>query len=117
MGGMKLYFSNGSCSLASHIALEEAGVKFEGQRLNLKEGEQNKPEFLKTNPKHKVPTIVLDDGTVLTENPAIISYVADTHPEANLLAKPGELARAKAQEWLAWCSSTPHSSFGPLFRN
>ena len=114
---MKLYFSNGSCSLASHIALEESGAKFETQRINLREGEQNKPEFLKINPKHKVPTLVLDDGTVLTENPAIISYVADTHPQANLLAAPGELARAKAQEWLAWCASTVHISFGPLFRN
>jgi glutathione S-transferase len=114
---MKLYFSNGSCSLASHIALEESGAKFETQRLNLREGEQNKPEFLKINPKHKVPTIVLDDGTVLTENPAIISYVADTHPQSNLLAKPGELPRAKAQEWLAWCASTVHPAFGPLFHN
>jgi glutathione S-transferase len=114
---MKLYFSNGSCSLASHIALEESGAKFDTHRLNLREGEQNKPEFLGINPKHKVPTLVLDDGTVLTENPAIISYVADTHPQANLLAAPGEIARAKAQEWLAWCSSTVHISFGPLFRN
>src|SRR5258708_970303 len=90
--GMKLYFSNGSCSLASHIALEESGAKFETQRLSLRDGEQNKPEFLKINPKHKVPTVVLDDGTVLTENPAIISYVAATHPEPNLLAQPGHLA-------------------------
>jgi glutathione S-transferase len=114
---MKLYFSNGSCSLASHIALEESGAKFETQRINLREKEQMTPEFLKINPKHKVPTLVLDDGTVLTENPAIISYVADTHPQAKLLAAPGELARAKAQEWLAWCASTVHISFGPLFRN
>jgi glutathione S-transferase len=114
---MKLYFSNGSCSLASHIALEESGAKFETQRINLREGEQRKPEYLKINPKHKVPALELDGGVVLTENPAIISYVADTHPEAKLLAKPGELARAKAQEWMAWCSSTVHISFGPLFRN
>lgn len=114
---MKLYFSNGSCSLATHIALEEAGAKFDTQRLNLREKEQTKPEFLAVNPKHKVPTLVLDDGTVLTENPAIISYVADTHPDAHLLAAPGEIARAKAQEWLAWCASTVHISFGPLFRN
>ena len=117
MGGMKLYFSNGSCSLASHIMLEEAGAKFETQRINLREGEQKKPEYLKVNPKGKVPALVLDGGVVLTENPAIISYIADTHPQANLLAPPGELARAKAQEWLAWCSSTVHISFGPLFRN
>jgi glutathione S-transferase len=117
LGSMKLYYSNGSCSLASHIALEEAGAKFEAQRINLREKEQLGADFLKINPKHKVPTLVLDDGTVLTENPAIISYVADTHAQAGLLAAPGEVARAKAQEWLAWCSSTVHISFGPLFRN
>jgi len=112
---MKLYFSNGSCSLASHIALEEAGAKFDTHRLNLREGEQRKPEYLKINPKGKVPALQLDDGTILTENPAIISYVADTHPQAGLLAAPGELRRAKAQEWLAWCASTIHPTFGPMF--
>jgi glutathione S-transferase len=117
MGGMKLYFSNGSCSLASHITLEEAGAKFEAQRINLREGEQKKPEYLKVNPKGKVPALVVDGGTVITENPAIISYVADTHPQAKLLAPPGDIARAKAQEWLAWCASGVHRDFGPLFRD
>lgn len=114
---MKLFFSNGSCSLASHIALEEAGAKFDAQRINLREGEQRKPEYQKVNPKGKVPALELDDGSVITENPAIISFVADTHPDAGLLAKPGDVKRAKAQEWLAWCASTVHISFGPLFRN
>jgi glutathione S-transferase len=112
---MKLYYSSGSCSLASHIILEESGAKFETQRLNLREGEQRKPEFLKLNPKGKVPTLQLDDGQVLTENPAIISWLADTHPDAQLLPRPGELARARAQEWLAWCASAIHPSFGALF--
>lgn len=114
---MKLYFSNGSCSLASHIALEESGAKFETQRINLREGEQKRPEYLAINPKGKVPALVVDGGVVLTENPAILSYIADTHSEARLLPPPGELARAKAQEWLAWCSSGVHISFGPLFRD
>jgi glutathione S-transferase len=114
---MKLYFSNGSCSLASMIALEEAGVTYEGVRINLREGEQRKDDYLKINAKGKVPSLALDDGTVLTENPAIISFIADTHPDAGLLAAPGEIARAKAQEWMAWCSSAVHVSMGPLFRN
>jgi glutathione S-transferase len=101
--------------MASHIALEEVGAKFEPIRLDLRQGEQNKPEFLAINPKHKVPTLVLDDGRVLTENPAIISYAADTHPEAKLLPPVGDFARAKAQEWLAWSASGVHISFGPLF--
>jgi glutathione S-transferase len=114
---MKLYFSNGSCSLASHITLEESGAKFETQRIDLRAKEQQSPAYLKVNPKGFVPALALDGGVVLTENPAILSYIADTHPQANLLAKPGELARAKAQEWLAWCSSTVHIGFKPLFRN
>jgi glutathione S-transferase len=113
---MKLYYSSGSCSLASHIVLEEAGATFEAVRLNLREGEQKKPEYLKINPKAKVPSLVLDDGQVLTENPAIMSYVADTHPAAELLPPVGELARARAQEWLAWCASAIHAAtFGPMF--
>jgi glutathione S-transferase len=112
---MKLYFSSGSCSLASHIVLEEAGAKYATHRLNLREGEQRRPEYLKINPKGKVPALQLDDGNVLTENPAIMSWVADTHPEAGLLARPGELQRARAQEWMAWCASAIHPSFGPFF--
>jgi len=112
---MKLYYSSGSCSLASHIVLEESGARFDTKRLNLREGEQRTPEYLQINPKGKVPALQLDDGTVLTENPAIMSWVADTHPQASLLPKPGELQRAKAQEWLAWCASAVHPSFGPIF--
>ena len=113
---MKLYYSNGSCSLAAMIALEEAGARYEGQRLDLREQQQKRPEFLALNPKGRVPALVLDGGEVITENPAIISYVADTHPAAGLLAPPGELARARAQEWLAWCAAGVHRDFAPLFR-
>lgn len=113
---MKLYFSNGSCSLSTHIALEEAGATFEAHRLNLREGEQKRPEYLQINPKGKVPALVVDGG-VITEVPAVLSYIADTHPQAKLLAPPGELARAKAQEWMAWCASTVHRDMGPLFRD
>jgi glutathione S-transferase len=112
---MKLYYSTGSCSLAAHIGLEEAGAKFEAQRLNLQQGDQRKPEYLNLNWKGKVPTLVLDDGQVLTENPAILSWVADNFPQAKLLAPPGQLARARAQEWLAWCAAGVHPQFGILF--
>lgn len=112
---MKLYYSQGSCSLASHIVMEEAGLKFDAARLDLAKGEQKKPEFTAINEKAKVPTLVLDSGAVLTENPAIMSYVADTTPAAKLLPQVGDVERAKAQEWLAWSASTVHPSFGPLF--
>jgi glutathione S-transferase len=114
---MKLYFSNGSCSLSTHIALEESGAVFEAHRLNLREGEQKKPEYLAINPKGKVPALVVDGQTTITEVPAVLSYIADTHPQAKLLAPPGERARAKAQEWMAWCASTVHPHMGPLFRD
>ncbi len=113
---MKLYFSNGSCSLTAHIALEEVGAKYEPHRLNLREGEQKRPEYLAINPKAKVPALVVDEG-VVTEVPAVLSYIADTHPQAGLLAPPGDFARAKAQEWMAWCASTVHRNFSPLFRD
>ncbi|HEX6835425.1 MAG TPA: glutathione binding-like protein, partial [Polyangia bacterium] len=71
---------------------------------------------LAVNPKAKVPALAVDDE-IITENPAIISYVADTHPDAGLLAAPGSFERAKAQEWLAWCASTVHRDFSPLFRD
>src|SRR2546421_6886880 len=112
---MKLYWSKGSCSLASHIVLEEAEAKFESQRINLREGEQKKPEYLKINPKAKVPALALDGGEVITENPAIMSFIADTHPAAHLLAAPGELERYRALEWLAWGASTVHPQLSPLF--
>lgn len=113
---MKLYFSNGSCSLTAHIALEEVGAKYEAQRLNLREGEQRRPEYLAINPKGRVPSLVVDEG-VVTEVPAVLSYIADTHPQAGVLAPPGDFARAKAQEWMAWCASTVHRNFSPLFRD
>ncbi len=113
---MKLYYSPGACSLAAHIVLEESGAKYETARVNLREGEQRKPEYLKINWKGKVPALQLDGGQVLTENPAIQSYVADTHAAAGLLAPVGELERYRALEWLAWCASFVQPSIGPLWR-
>src|SRR5215471_12924986 len=111
---MKLYFSNGACSLASHIVLEEAGAKYEAVKVNLRDGEQRKPEYLKINWKGKVPALQLDGGQVITENPVIHAWVADAHPRAGLLAPVGELARARALEWTAWCASYVQPAFAPL---
>ncbi|APR76999.1 Glyoxalase family protein [Minicystis rosea] len=113
--GTKLHVAGGSCSLAANIALEEAGMSFALQRVDLRAGEHRGPAYLKLNPKGKVPVLELEDGTVLTENPAIISYIADTHSQASLLPSPGDRQRAVAQEWLAWCASTIHPSFALLF--
>ena len=81
---IRLFYSLGSCSLASHIALEEAGAAYEVVRTNVRIGDQLKPEYLAINPKGRVPALVTDQG-VLTETVAILSYIAETHPQANLL--------------------------------
>ena len=113
---LKLYYATGTCALATYITLEEAGADYTAERLSFKDNQQNSPDYLAINPKGRVPALVVDGG-VVTEVPAVLSYIADTHPQAKLLAAPGQLARAKAQEWMAWCASTVHRDFSPLFRD
>lgn len=82
---MKLFISRAACSISPHIALEETGAPFEVQSLDIMAGETRSEDFLRINPKGKVPTLVLDDGTVITENPVILQYIARTFPDAGLL--------------------------------
>lgn len=104
---LKLYYAPGSCALASRIALEDAGADHEIIRLNLAEGDQRRTEFLAINPKGRVPALVTDKG-VLTETTAILAYIAQRFPEANLapLDDPYEFARLQA--FNAYLSSTVH---------
>jgi glutathione S-transferase len=95
---LKLYYSPGACAMASHIALEEAGAEYELVAIDLKSGEQKTPAYLAINPAGVTPALVTDEG-VLTENLAIMWYVAATPPEAELLPPadaPFELARLHA---------------------
>jgi len=78
---MDLYYSPGACSLGIHVLLEEIGKPYGLKKVSLKDGEQYKPEFLSINPKAKVPTLLRDDGSVLTEFPAIASWLALTNPD------------------------------------
>lgn len=114
MARMKLFYAPGACSLASHIALEEAGADFEAVRIDTAGGEQRTPDYLKINPKGRVPALA-DGDFVVTENPAILRYVAVTHPEAGLWpADPrGE---ARCAEWLAFLSSGVHPSYAHIRR-
>src|SRR5262249_35215253 len=80
---LKLFYSPGSCALASHVALEEAGAQYEAVRLDFRANEQRKPEYLKINPKGRVPALATDRG-VLTETPAILAFVAQSFPQARL---------------------------------
>jgi glutathione S-transferase len=94
---LKLYYSPNSCALASHIALETAGAKYEAVKVDFKRNEQRSAEYLKINPKGRVPALVTDRG-VLTETPAILLYVCQTHPQAGLapLDNPFELGEVQA---------------------
>ena len=80
---LKLFYAPGSCALASHVALEEVGAEYEAVRVDLRANDQRKPEYLAINPKGRVPALVTDKG-VLTENPAILAFVAQSFPEARL---------------------------------
>ena len=113
---MKLYYSPGACSLGIHVLLEEIGRPFELQRLNFPDGEQQGPEFQAVNRKGKVPTLVRDDGTVLTEFPAIAWWLALANPQAHLVPGDAE-GQARALEALDYIVGTVHGQgFGRLFR-
>ena len=113
---MDLYYSPGACSIGIHVLLEEIGKPYELRRLNFKEGEQYEPEFLKINPKSKVPTLVRDDGTVLTEFPAIATWLALTNKDKQLLPDSPE-ATARTLEAMDYVVSTIHmQGFSRIFR-
>lgn len=103
---IKLFWATGTCALASHIALEEAGAKYESVKLNFAQADQRKPEYLKVNPKGRVPALVTERG-ILTETPAILAWIAQTHPQAKLApADPFEFAQAQA--FNSYLCSTVH---------
>ena len=113
---MKLYYAPGACSIGIHVLLEEIGKPYEAERMNLQQGEQYKPPFTAVNPKSKVPTLTRDDGTVLTEFPAIAYWLAKTNPSANLLPEDVEL-QTKALELTDYAVATVHmQGFGRQFR-
>ena len=94
---LTLYYAPGTCALASHIALEQAGADYVAQRLDFANQQQRSAEYLRINPKGRVPALVTERG-ILTETPAILQYVAQRHPQAHLapLDDPFELARMNA---------------------
>jgi glutathione S-transferase len=114
---LTLYYSPNACSLAPHIALEETGEKFETKPVALRKGQQRTPEYMAINPKSKVPVLVID-GKPLTENVAILTYIAKKFPKANLLPTGSLDREVEALSLLAWCTSgiQPVLSrfFGPL---
>ena len=113
---MQLYYAPGVCSLASHIALREAGAKFELARADIKTHKlADGGDLYAINSKGSVPVLKLDDGQLLTEGPAILQYIADKNPAAKLAPPNGTLERLRVQEWLNFITSDLHKTFTPLF--
>ena len=113
---MKLMYSPGACSVGIHVLLEEIGKPYEAQLVNLREGAQYKPEFTSVNPKSKVPTLVRDDGSVLTEYPAIAYWLARTNPDKKLLPDDVD-AQARMIEAMDYAVATIHmQGFTRIFR-
>ena len=109
---MKLYYTPGACSLADHIVLEWIGKPYQAQRVSREQ--RKSPEFLKFNPAGAVP--VLDhEGWVLTQNAAILDFLADSFPESGLGGDGTPKSRAQVNEWLAFVNSDVHPAFKPLF--
>jgi glutathione S-transferase len=104
---LKLYYAPGTCALASHIALDEAGANYEAIRLSFKTEDQKKPDYLKINPKARVPALVTDRG-VLTETPALLIYIAQSFPAARLAPLDDPFALAKVQAFNSYLCSTVH---------
>ncbi|WP_274426308.1 glutathione S-transferase family protein [Chelativorans sp. YIM 93263] len=104
-----LYYKPGACSTANHFALEEAGVEYEAIRVNLSDlDDPLSDKVRKLNPMAMTPTIVLDDGTVLTQNAATLPFIADLAPEKNLFPARGTIERVLAESWLSFIASDLH---------
>ena len=113
---MKLYFAPGACSLSPHIVLLEAGLAFDKVKADTKTKAMDGGGDYKTvNPLGYVPALQLDDGTILTEGPAIVQFIADKVPEKKLAPANGTLERTRLQSWLNFVSTELHKGFSPLF--
>ena len=104
---LKLFYAPGTCALATHIALEEAGADYETVRVDFASGGQRKPEFLALNPKGRVPALLTEQG-MLTETPALLVYVAQRFPQARLAPLDDIHAFARIQSFNSYLCSTVH---------
>jgi glutathione S-transferase len=113
---MKLYMSPGACSLSPHIVVSETGLNVELEKVNLAEHKTaSGQDYMTINPKGYVPALRLDDGSVLTEGPAIVQYLADQKPGSGLIPAAGSIDRYRVQEWLNFIGTELHKNFGALF--
>lgn len=113
---MKLYYTPGACSLSPHIVANELGIALQLEKVDLKTKKtESGADFVSINPKGYVPALVLDNGELLTEGPAIVQYLADLKPESGLAPANGTFARYRLQEILTYINSEIHKSYSPLF--
>jgi len=112
---IRLFYNKGSCSLASHIALEESGLSYEAKWIDLSTGAHETDAYRAINPAARVPALQLDE-IIVTETVAILNLVADWVPERGLLPQWGTVARIRALELMAHLASTVHIAFRPIFR-
>jgi glutathione S-transferase len=113
---MKLYYSPGACSLASHIVLHEVGAAFDIERVDTAaKVTQSGANYLDINSKGAVPVLDLGKGEILTEGAAILQHIADSHGRQDLAPEAATLARARVMEALNFVASELHKAFGPLF--
>jgi glutathione S-transferase len=113
---MKLYYSPAACSLSPHIAAREAGLPIDLVRVDLDTHKTaDGTDFRTINPKGYVPFLALDDGTTLSEGPAIVQYLADRVPASGLAPAAGTPERYRLQEWLNYLSTEIHKAMGSLF--
>jgi len=109
---LKLYYSPGACAIASHIGLEEAGADYTIEKIDLRAGQQRTPEYLAINPAGVTPALATAQG-VITQNAAILAYVAQTHPQTSL-APTQAYAFARMQAFNAWLASSLHPAIGKV---
>lgn len=113
---MKLFLKPGACSLSPHIILEEAGLTYETDTVDVKKKLTGAGEdYLKINPKGYVPSLQLDNGDVLTEAPAVLQYIADQVPEKKLVPALNSLDHYRLQAWLTFIGTELHKSYSPFF--
>lgn len=104
---LKLYFAPGTCALASHIALRDAGAAYTVERIDFKSNQQNSADYLAINPKGRVPALVTDRG-ILTETPAMLAFIAQSFPQAALAPLGDAFAFAEVQAFNSYLCSTAH---------
>ena len=112
---LKLYYSPGACSLAPHIALEEAGAAFEALRIPIADGCHLTPEYLAVNPHARIPALGTERG-VITENIAVLNFLADLYRAAGSVPRDDAFAAAKTNELLGWFASSVHIAFAQVWR-